>query len=330
MKKYALFIFVVMFVKSIAQNVCKDNIIISNFDKNNFISDSLFLEKKYEKSLEFALYNLLEFNNKRNSIIIQKENTEYENVFSRVIRAYGELNKIDSAIYWLDSLNNCIKPNYLFYFYPEFNSLSSINSFTNYYTPSIDSIKNLNTNLNTKYFIILSKLAMSQWLYMRIIFDNKSLLSKNKKYYDNLIEGQNKIRENSLMKLDSILESLGIPNKVEVTKIGLENLYSLIIQSVKSRYKYQYLFDMLFKESVIDLNQYSRITDENLIHENCPQKYGTQYWYDYSTQQYYYYPIEDVQNIDKIRKEIGLYSIKDQNSSIGLKVIQIKSNGIQY
>ena len=112
---------------------------------------------------------------------------------------------------------------------------------------------------------------MSQWLYMRIIFDNKSLLSKNKKYYDNLIEGQNKIRENSLMKLDSILESQD-SEQSRSNKIGLENLYSLIIQSVKSRYKYQYLFDMLFKESVIDLNQYSRITDENLIHENCPQK----------------------------------------------------------
>jgi hypothetical protein len=66
------------------------------------------------------------------------------------------------------------------------------------------------------------------------------------------------------------------------------------------------------------------------IYSGCPQKYATQYWFDNATQQYYYFPIEDLQNIDKIRKEIGLYSIKDQNSSIGLKEIQIKSNGIQY
>ena len=41
------------------------------------------------------------------------------------------------------------------------------------------------------------------------------------------------------------------------------------------------------------------------------KKYGTQYWYDYSTQQYYYYPIEDVQNIDKIRRKlVYIQSIK--------------------
>ena len=39
-----LFFFCGLLTKGISQNVCKDNTLMSNFDRTNFLSDSLFLD----------------------------------------------------------------------------------------------------------------------------------------------------------------------------------------------------------------------------------------------------------------------------------------------
>lgn len=276
------------------------------------------------------MYNLKQFNYKikQNIVSIQKETNEYENVYGRVIRAYGELNKMDSAFYFLDSLNKCVSPNYLYYFYPEFNSLFNNNNYIKYYKPYLDSIKTINKNLNTDFYTKLLKLEMAQWLYMRILFDYRFTINKN--YSSYLKEKQFNIKEYSLLQLDSLILLYGVPTKEQITTDGLEYIHKLIMQKKENSPLNTNLLYILLKEKIININLYSTIIDKNLIYSNCPQKYGTQYWFDDTSQQYYYYPIDDLQHIDKTRKQIGLYPINEQNKSIGLKEIQIKSNGIQY
>lgn len=331
MKYILLYIlFLIIHLEGISQNVCKINVLISDFDKKNFISDSLFLEGKYLESLAPALHNLNQFNDKINQtfISVQKETADYENTFGRVIRCYGELNKIDSAFYWLDRLNNCVKPSYQFYFYPEFNSLFYNTNYSKYYKPYIDSIKLHNKNLISDYYIQLIKLEMSQWLYMRMRFDYR--FSINNDYNTYLIENQNKAKEHSLQQLDSLIILYGIPSKVQITNNGMEYIYRLVMQKNENSSVNMDLIYALYKEKIINVNQYSEMVDKSLIHMNCPQKYGTQYWFDDTIHQYFYFPIDDLQHINYTRNQIGLYPIKDQNGSIGLNEIQIKSNGIRY
>lgn len=66
----------------------------------------------------------------------------------------------------------------------------------------------------------------------------------------------------------------------------------------------------------IDLKNYAYLKDRISVYEKNPQTYGTQLHSKNETSDLKFHPIENIENIDIKRKEVGLYSLKEYAQSM--------------
>jgi hypothetical protein len=55
---------------------------------------------------------------------------------------------------------------------------------------------------------------------------------------------------------------------------------------------------------------YALIKDRSLVYEKKKQLYGTQFHFDKTAKSNRFFPIQDIENVDKQRKKVGLTKLK--------------------
>ncbi len=115
------------------------------------------------------------------------------------------------------------------------------------------------------------------------------------------------IKEEVANDLDSVISLYGYPT---IKNAGYDAPYIAfnIIHHSKTAIllKYQKNIDYSFKEGSIDAESYAKYIDRVLVATNCPQRYGTQRWYDEDDKMDYYFPVEDINLLNERRSALKL------------------------
>lgn len=115
------------------------------------------------------------------------------------------------------------------------------------------------------------------------------------------------IKEEVANDLDSVISLYGYPT---IKNAGYDAPYIAfnIIHHSKTEIllKYQKNIDYSFKEGSIDAESYAKYIDRVLVATNCPQRYGTQRWYDEDDKMDYYFPVEDMNQLNERRLALKL------------------------
>ena len=154
------------------------------------------------------------------------------------------------------------------------------------------------------------------------IYDNDQKLRKewdnlSKKYNresEEIKNHLNKITKNqkdNLIRIEKIIAKYGWPTKNEV---GTKAIYAiwLVIQhsNKKTMLKYYKYIEKISQEGTISRSDFATFKDRLLILQGKKQIYGTQYIYDEKQKKYILEPIENINEANNLRKEVGLPPLK--------------------
>lgn len=154
------------------------------------------------------------------------------------------------------------------------------------------------------------------------IYDNDQKLRKewdilSKKYdkeSEEIKNHLNKIAKNekeNLIKIESIISKHGWPAKEEVGTKGLYAIWLVIQHSNKKiMLKYYNYLEKLIQDGLISKSDFATFKDRLLILQGKKQIYGTQYIYDEKHKKYRLEPIENINEVNNLRKEVGLPPLK--------------------
>lgn len=125
----------------------------------------------------------------------------------------------------------------------------------------------------------------------------------------------------NLKKITEIIDKYGWPGKSLVGSKASQGAF-LVIQHAELNIQEKYLPLLLesAKKGELDMDNLAILQDRILMRNGKKQIYGSQVMYDEKTKKYQVYPIEDEQNVDKLREEAGLMPL----------YLYLKQFGIDY
>ena len=133
----------------------------------------------------------------------------------------------------------------------------------------------------------------------------------------------------NLVKVVSILERYGWLGIDDVGKLGNSALFLVIQHSdLATQMKYLPLMEEAVKAGKASLPNYALLKDRVLIRSGAKQLYGSQISQDIKTGLKYVLPIDDVENLDKRRAEVGLPPMKDylKNFNMSWSIMQYEND----
>ncbi|MDB5227281.1 MAG: hypothetical protein JWN78_1474 [Bacteroidota bacterium] len=326
------FLFFSLFSLIIQTSFSKD-IVYTARDYRQLNIDTLFINGDFRRSLIMSFNSLKLYPGDTDYITIQTEDGDLKQytagiLYGNIIRCYAYLNQPDSAFLWIDSLLKNYLPVPEFFYAKEFEPLVSDIRYYKYYEPSYNTIKELYPHMDKSFFIEAMRAFYEPGLYISEIGFYSPILPPL--YRDKLSIVLKYFKDDMFFKIDSLIEKYGYPVLTDSLKDNSKYDFFKLPKSPKIRFDVQNLLEENFKNGRIDPQGYARSIDIQLIYSNCPQRYGTQYWKDSTTNTYYLYPLEDENNIDRIRAQIGLFSIHAQIHDLGLEKIEYKDDGKKY
>ena len=116
----------------------------------------------------------------------------------------------------------------------------------------------------------------------------------------------------NLIKVSSILDREGWPSKDKIGKRGVSTIF-LVLQhaDATTQSKYKNLVIQAFERGDLQGYQYAMFMDRLTLREGGYQVYGTQLAIDDKSKDPYVLPIQDVDQVDYLRSEIGLNSMQE-------------------
>ncbi|MBS1683502.1 MAG: hypothetical protein JSS76_02035 [Bacteroidetes bacterium] len=131
---------------------------------------------------------------------------------------------------------------------------------------------------------------------------------------------KNRINSENQKQLEELIAAKGWPRISQVGERAATGAF-LIIQHADTdkQKKYIPVLEKLCKESEASLSDYALMYDRILIHEQKPQKYGSQVKYNEQTEKYELYPLLDENKVDEWRKDVGLRPLAEYLSIWGIK-----------
>jgi hypothetical protein len=114
-------------------------------------------------------------------------------------------------------------------------------------------------------------------------------------------------------KLKSMIATYGFPDKSMVGEVGMESIF-FIIQHADQDKEFQLAqfpyIEAAVKRGDLDGQKYAYLYDRIKVNAGEPQRYGTQFSrVDSETNTAELAPVEDIENLDKRRKEMGMMPI---------------------
>ena len=252
--------------------------------------------------------------------------TEYSFVtwnLEQTARAYAAINNCDSAIYYISKLISIKGCDVGFFTKLEYISLKDCQSWINI-CDSCTIIFFEENNINKReYYLELSKIANNNWFYRRCAATYFDYLPMS--YIEFLDKKQRLLDSIGNKKLDSLIKKYGFPDNINTGNYGPEIAFNIIHHSgIEMILKYQKEIDIIYKKGLIGSESYAKYVDRILVNTNCPQRYGTQYWYDDIDKKNYIFPVEDENKINELRKSMNLIPIEDFSKS------KLKSESVIY
>lgn len=116
----------------------------------------------------------------------------------------------------------------------------------------------------------------------------------------------------NLIKVNKILEEKGWPDKKLIGERGTSTLF-LVIQHAdqNTQEKYMPLIQKAMEEGNLPKRQYAMFYDRLLLRQGKRQIYGTQLAMSKESKDPYVLPLEDPQNVDSRRAQMGLNSMQE-------------------
>lgn len=238
-------------------------------------------------------------------------------------RAYSALNICDSAIYYINKLISIKGCDIGFFTKQEYAALKGCQSWNNIYDSCMIAYFEDNKINNREYYLELSRIANNNWYYRRCAATFFDYLPMS--YIELLDKKQILLDSIGNIKLDSLIIKYGFPDNSNTGNYGAEIAFNIIHHSgTEMILKYQKDIEIIYKKGLIGSESYAKYVDRILVNTNCPQRYGTQYWYDDIDKKNYIFPVEDEYKINELRKKMSLIPIEDFCKS------KLKSESVIY
>ena len=127
-----------------------------------------------------------------------------------------------------------------------------------------------------------------------------------------LLNEQSRVDAENLARLREIISEHGWPGQSLVGRDGATAAF-LILQHADHESQVEY-FPLV--EAAVDAGEFERrhfalLQDRVLVGEDKPQVYGTQLYWDDTTRKWELFPIEDVENVDARRQEVGMMPLAE-------------------
>jgi hypothetical protein len=114
-----------------------------------------------------------------------------------------------------------------------------------------------------------------------------------------------------LHKVTLFLNEYGWKSKKEIGELANMGLLLAIQHSSKEEMEsFKGIIDKAYQDNKIEKSSYALYIDRLKIRNDLPQIYGTQYFYDEESGTLRFYKIEDFENVNKIRRKVGLPKIE--------------------
>ncbi len=134
----------------------------------------------------------------------------------------------------------------------------------------------------------------------------------NSKQADSIIRVVEKVDSINVIKVTKILDENGWLGEDVVGEKGNITLFLIIQHSnLETQLKYLPMFREAVKNGKAKPNQLALLEDRILMEQGKKQIYGSQLMWDQNTGKYIVYPIEDPDNVDKRRAEVGLKTLSE-------------------
>ena len=99
--------------------------------------------------------------------------------------------------------------------------------------------------------------------------------------------------------------------KKEIGDLANMGLFLAIQHSSKEEMEsFKEIVEKAYQEDKIEKSSYALYVDRLKVRNDLPQIYGTQYYYDEKSASFKFNEIEDIENVNKRRKKVGLAKIE--------------------
>lgn len=127
-----------------------------------------------------------------------------------------------------------------------------------------------------------------------------------------LLKEQSRVDAENLARLRQIISEHGWPGQSLVGRDGATAAF-LILQHADHESQFEY-FPLV--KAAVDAGEFERrhfalLQDRVLVGEDKPQIYGTQLYWDDTTGKWELFPIEDEENVDARRQEVGMMPLAE-------------------
>jgi len=258
------------------------------------IADSLYSAKQYKSSA-----------NKFSEAFIFNGGTGLSNDLYTASCAFALINNPDSAFWCLEnSLIFMDNSNYInILTNSDLNSLHSDKRWE-YFHLLIDSV---DAKLNRPLINQLDSIHKDDQMYRHKIDDITKKYGRDSKELVSLWKTINEKDSINIMKVKSILDTYGWLGSDVIGKQGNTTLFMVIQHSnLETQEKYLPMIREAAKDGKVLGRHLAMIEDRVALGQGKKQIYGSQIGWDDGTKQNYVLPLEDPDNVDKRRAEVGL------------------------
>ena len=237
----------------------------------------------------------------------QKEMNETYTIRNIAI-IYGQLNNLDSAIkyldLWFDKGNIDLtliemKPFFVF---------KDAKAWQQYRSKVLNAHKTKNPKFNIAYYDALIEMQNKYIVaFTNIVQENKTNSAYTVKA-DSLRNQFYIVEKALLVELERLISKNGWPFK-NIVGGDVTDIACMLVYDSKDLLKLKkylpFIMEEIKNENKSIKVKAAEIEDRILVYEGKKQKYGSQHSYDEKTNKWTFYPIEDIENVNKRRHEAG-------------------------
>ena len=181
-------------------------------------------------------------------------------------------------------------------------------------------IKNKKQYRNIEYTTHLLRMKASDQVYYSELKSAEQKIGKNSTVVFALWHIKSEINENNQKELNLLIDKYGWPKISEVGNSASNSAFLIIQHSdLESQKKYLPIILNLCKVNEASWGNYALMYDRIKVNENKPQKYGSQVRYNEITKIHEFFPIENENEVEALRKEIGLETLVEYGQNWDIK-----------
>ncbi len=290
MKKTTAFLFLLFSLKGFSQS----------YDENVTIADSFFYKKNYEKAADAYAKAFWKIDGKA------RPDDRYNAALS-----FGQIKNADTVIYYIDRLATRGK---LY----EIEKIEREEAFkflakNEKWLAVCEKIRKNGEKMN---FPLMRELE-------KILVDDQSVRGNKSKDDETYARRQQEMDAQNLVKVEAILQKYGWLGQDIIGANGNEALFLVIQHSTPTvMEKYLPIMKAAVLEKKAEATQLALLQDRVNMNQGKKQIYGSQVQSNSQnadgSENWFIYPIEDAQNVDKRRAEIGLRPIAEYMKGFGI------------